>query len=264
MNFLEPITLAAVAQIVWPLCRISAFLATMMVISGNSFPMMTRALLSLAVTVCFLPSIPNLPADAAPFSAPGILTTIKEVLIGLCMGLATLLISQAFIVAGQTIAMQTGLGFASLIDPVSGTNTAVVGQFFTVLCTLVFFSVNGHLIFFRLLLLSFEVLPIGSFLLAKGLNEFLFFFGSMFTAGLAMALTAVCTMLVVNFTLGVMTKAAPQLNVFSLGFAISMVVGMFVLIFSLNAFMSNFTNNFNDVFNATCTLIGTSCDGVLR
>ncbi|MBQ2381036.1 MAG: flagellar biosynthetic protein FliR, partial [Succinivibrio sp.] len=113
MNFLEPITLAAVAQIVWPLCRISAFLATMLVISGNSFPMMTRALLSLAVTVCFLPSIPNLPADAAPFSAPGILTTIKEVLIGLCMGLATLLISQAFIVAGQTIAMQTGLGFAS-------------------------------------------------------------------------------------------------------------------------------------------------------
>lgn len=85
----------------------------------------------------------------------------------------------------------------------------------------------------------------------------------MFKAGLAMAISAICTMLVVNFTLGVMTKAAPQLNVFSLGFAITMIIGLVVLYLSLNAFMSNFTHNFNDVFNAACSLIGTSCDGIL-
>ena len=262
-NSIETISLAAVAQLVWPLCRISGFLATMFAVSGNSFPTMARALMCLAITVCMLPSIPNLAPDANPFTTIGILITIKESLIGVALGLTTVFISQAFIIAGQAVAMQTGLGFASLVDPVSGTNSPVVGQFFTVLCTLVFFGLDGHLIFFTLLLESFTTLPIGEFLPLHGLQEIIYFSGSMFKAGLAMAISAICTMLVVNFTLGVMTKAAPQLNVFSLGFAITMIIGLVVLYLSLNAFMSNFTHNFNDVFNAACSLIGTSCDGIL-
>ena len=178
-------------------------------------------------------------------------------------GLCTLFISQAFIIAGQAVAMQTGLGFASLVDPVSGTNSPVVGQFFTVLCTLVFFSVDGHLIFLRLLLESFKALPMGEALPLYGIREFVIFSGSMFKAGLAMSMSAICTMLVVNFTLGVMTKAAPQLNIFSLGFAVSMIVGLSVLFLSLNAFMSNFTHNFNEVFNTACSLVGMSCEGIL-
>lgn len=263
MDVLEPITLTAVAQFVWPLCRISAFLATMFAVSGNSFPMMTRALLALTITVCMLPSIPNLAPNTDPFTVYGIIVTIKECFIGLALGLCTLFISQAFIIAGQAVAMQTGLGFASLVDPVSGTNSPVVGQFFTVLCTLVFFSVDGHLIFLRLLLESFKALPMGEALPLYGIREFVIFSGSMFKAGLAMSMSAICTMLVVNFTLGVMTKAAPQLNIFSLGFAVTMIVGLCVLFLSLNAFMSNFTHNFNAVFNTACSLVGMSCDGIL-
>ena len=101
MDVLEPITLTAVAQFVWPLCRISAFLATMFAVSGNSFPMMTRALLALTITVCMLPSIPNLAPNTDPFTVYGIIVTIKECLIGLALGLCTLFISQAFIIAGQ-------------------------------------------------------------------------------------------------------------------------------------------------------------------
>ena len=263
MNFLEPITLTAVAQLVWPLCRISSFLAVMFAVSGSSFPQMTRALLALSITVCMLPNIPNLAPNSDPFSVYGIMVTIIECLIGICLGLCTLFISQAFIVAGQAVAMQTGLGFASLVDPVSGTNSPVVGQFFTVLCTLVFFSLNGHLIFFKLMLESFTTLPMGQFIPNSSIEEFLYFSGSMFKAGLAMSISAICTMLVVNFTLGVMTKAAPQLNIFSLGFAVTMIVGICVLFISLSSFMSNFTNNFNDVFDEACSLIGTSCNGIL-
>ena len=263
MNFLEPITLTAVAQLVWPLCRISSFLAVMFAVSVSSFPQMTRALLAFSITVCMLPNIPNLAPNSDPFTVYGIMVTIKECLIGICLGLCTLFISQAFIVAGQAVAMQTGLGFASLVDPVSGTNSPVVGQFFTVLCTLVFFSLNGHLIFFKLMLESFTTLPIGQFIPNSSIEEFLYFSGSMFKAGLAMSISAICTMLVVNFTLGVMTKAAPQLNIFSLGFAVTMIVGICVLFISLSSFMSNFTNNFNDVFDEACSLIGTSCNGIL-
>ena len=263
MNFLEPITLTAVAQLVWPLCRISSFLAVMFAVSGSSFPQMTRALLAFSITVCMLPNIPNLAPNSDPFTVYGIMVTIKECLIGICLGLCTLFISQAFIVAGQAVAMQTGLAFASLVDPVSGTNSPVVGQFFTVLCTLVFFSLNGHLIFFKLMLESFTTLPMGQFIPNSSIEEFLYFSGSMFKAGLAMSISAICTMLVVNFTLGVMTKAAPQLNIFSLGFAVTMIVGICVLFISRSSFMSNFTNNFNDVFDEACSLIGTSCNGIL-
>lgn len=263
MSLIEPILLTAVAQIVWPLCRIGGFLASMFAISGKSFPTMTRALTSLAITVCMLPSIPDLAPNTDPFTLQGFIITIKEVIIGVALGTATIFISQAFLLAGQAIAMQTGLGFASLVDPVSGTNSPVVGQFFTVLCTLVFFGIDGHLIFFRLLLESFATLPMGSFLPLGGLQEFIYFSSSIFKAGLAMAMSAICTMLVVNFTLGVMTKAAPQLNIFSLGFAVTMIIGLAVLYIVLNAFMSNFTQNFNDVFNTACSLIATSCDGIL-
>lgn len=263
MESLDSVTLTAVAQIVWPLCRIGAFLASMFVFSGNSSPRMTRALLALAITVCMLPSIPDLPPHSDPFTLQGFVITIKECLLGLVLGIATLFVSQAFTIAGQVVAMQTGLGFASLVDPVSGTNSPVVGQFFNVLCTLVFFGLDGHLYFFRLLLESFRLVPIGQFFPLAGMQEFISFSSSMFKAGLAMSMSAICTMLVVNFTLGVMTKAAPQLNIFSLGFAITMIVGIVVILLSLGAFMSNFTNNFNDVFNVSCSLLGTTCDGVL-
>ncbi len=263
MDVIEPVSLNAIAQLVWPLCRISAFLTSMFTLSSRSIPTLCKALISLTIAVCILPSIPDLKQSVNPFSVYGFMVTIKEVLIGLALGYVTLFISQCFIVAGQTIAMQTGLGFASLVDPVSGTNTPVVGQFFTVLCTLVFFSVNGHLLFFRLVMESFTTLPMTTFIPHMSLYDLIFFTEIMFRAGLTMALSAICTMLVVNFTLGVMTKAAPQLNVFSLGFAITMIVGIIVLILSLNAFMGNFTSNFNEIFNAACSLVRMDCDGIL-
>ncbi len=264
MDVLETISLTAVAQLVWPLCRIAAFLGSMFAVSSRGVPMMTKSLCAFAIAICMLPNIPDLAPNTEPFSVYGIMVTIKEVLIGLCLGMVTLFISQCFIVAGQVVAMQTGLGFASLVDPVSGTNTPVVGQFFTVLCTLVFFSINGHLLFFNLILESFTTLPMGSFIPTQSMHDLMFFFGSMFTAGLAMSISAICTMLVVNFTLGVMTKAAPQLNVFSLGFAITMIVGITVLTFSLGAFLSNFTHNFNEVYSTACSLIGTQCGDALH
>ncbi len=263
MNFIEPITLTAIAQIVWPLCRVSAFFGSMFVISSRNIPSMTKALTCLAITLCMVPSIPDLTPDANPFSITGFIITVKEILIGLALGMVTLFVSQCFIVAGQAIAMQTGLGFASLVDPVSGTNTPVIGQFFTVLCTLVFFSINGHMMFFHLLIRSFETLPIGSFIAPQNVRELAYFGGSMFKAGLAMGMSAICTMLVVNFTLGVMTKAAPQLNVFSLGFAITMIIGIAVLLFSLGSFMGNFTINFNELFEQGCSLINIECGQVL-
>ena len=265
MDFTEPIILDALAAFIFPLCRIGAFLAVFFVISGSYVPATMRALLAFAFTVCVLPSVPASPSGLTPFSVAGLLTVTSEVLKGLAAGFMTQFISQIFTMAGQTIAMQTGLGFASLVDPVSGTNAPVVGQFFTILCTLVFLAMNGHLVFIRLILESFHTVPVGmSFLPPNGLYGIAIFGSFMFQAALAMSLSAICTMLIVNFTLGVMTRAAPQLNIFSLGFAVSMVVGIVTLVLSLGAFMGNFTQDLNEIISSTCSLIGTSCEEVFE
>src|SRR5574344_350994 len=140
-----------------------------------------------------LPSVPPLPIDIPMFSPASFVLVGYQMLIGIIIGFITQFISQIFVVAGQVIAMQTGLGFASLVDPVSGTNTPVVGQFFTVLATLLFFVVDGHLFLFRLVLESFNTLPMGNFLPAQGLHDFILFAGTMFKAGLAMAMSSICT-----------------------------------------------------------------------
>lgn len=263
INFLEPFMLDAVDNFMWPLCRIGGFLMAFMSFSAASVPRMVRALLALAMTVCFIPNIPEVDTSLEAFSGLGIITTISQVIIGAGLGFITQYIAATFVLAGQAIAMQTGLGFASLVDPVSGTNAPVVGQFFTVLATLVFFAVDGHLVFIRLLLLSFETIPIAPGVFTPPSLEAIIFFGAtMFQVALSTSIAAICALLVVNFTFGVMTRAAPQLNVFSLGFAISMIVGLSVLLVSLNAFMANFTIAINSVMSSSCQLIGTNCEGV--
>ena len=263
INFLEPLMLEALDSVMWPFCRIAGFFMAAMAFSGATVPARVRALLSLALTFCFFPIIPAINSDIQAFSTLGIITTLSQVIIGAGLGFMTQYIAQCFVLAGQAVAMQTGLGFASLVDPVSGTNAPVVGQFFTVLTTLVFFAVDGHLVFIRLLLLSFETLPIapGAFT-PPHLSAIIYFGATMFQCALSMSISAICSLLVVNFTFGVMTRAAPQLNVFSMGFAISMTVGLLVLMISLNSYMANFTIAINSLMSSTCTLIGTSCEGI--
>lgn len=263
INFLEPLMLDSLESIMWPFCRIAGFFMAAMAFSGAAVPPRVRILLSFACAICFLPNIPAIHTDYHAMSGLGIITTLSQVIIGAALGFMTQYIAQCFVLAGQAVAMQTGLGFASLVDPVSGTNAPVVGQFFTVLTTLVFFAVDGHLVFIRLLLLSFETLPVApSAFTPPQLSAIIFFGATMFQCALSMAISAICALLVVNFTFGVMTRAAPQLNVFSMGFAISMTGGLFVLLLSLNSYMSNFTIAINSLMSSTCTLIGTSCEGI--
>ena len=263
VNLLEPFMLYSLDSLMWPLCRIGGFFMAFTTFSAGSVPTRVRALMAFTVTFCMLPNIPAIDTPYQSFSVLGIVTTISQVIIGAGLGFITQYLVQCFVLAGQAIAMQTGLGFASLVDPVSGTNAPVVGQFFTVLCTFVFLAMDGHLVFIRLLLLSFETIPISTdgFTYPK-LESIIFFGATMFQCALSTAMAAICALLVVNFTFGVMTRAAPQLNVFSMGFAVSMIVGLSVLVISLNAFMGNFTIAINALMSSTCTLMGTSCEGI--
>lgn len=217
-----------VASFLLPLFRIASLLMTMPVIGTQLVPMRVRLYLSLAIVVVLMPTLPPAPVVEG-ISLQALVLIAQEILIGAMLGFALQLFFHAFVVAGQIIATQMGLGFASMIDPTNGISTAVIGQFFTMLVTLLFLAMNGHLVVLEVLTESFVTLPIGGgFLTAQYwdlANKLTWVLG----AGLLLVLPAITALLVVNLSLGVMTRAAPQLNIFSVGFPMTLVIGMVIV-----------------------------------
>lgn len=165
----------------------------------------------------------------SPLDLSGLLLIAEQILVGAVLGFSLQLFFQAFAVAGQIVAIQMGMGFASMVDPANGVSVAVIGQFFTMLVTLLFLSMNGHLVVFEVLTESFTTLPVGSGLMTAHYWELAGKLGWILGAALLLVLPAVTALLVVNIAFGVMTRAAPQLNIFSIGFPLTLVLGLFIV-----------------------------------
>jgi flagellar biosynthetic protein FliR len=143
--------------------------------------------------------------------------------------------------AGQIIAMQTGLGFASIVDPVNGVNVTTIGQFYLILATLIFWTVDGHLLLINMVVISFEAFPIdGPWWTGEQFKQIAHWGAWMFVSAVTIALAPIVSLLIVNLSFGVMTKAAPQLNIFSLGFAIAQITGLVIIWITLSNQMYHF------------------------
>ncbi|GAA4496616.1 flagellar biosynthetic protein FliR [Pseudaeromonas paramecii] len=259
MNYPATLIMEWLAAYLWPFCRVSAMLMTMIIIGSQTVSPLVRVKLGLLITVAIAPLLPAMPAIEL-FSLNGFLVTINQLLIGIALGLISQFLIQTFIIAGQVIAMQTGLGFASMVDPINGGSTPVVGQLYLMLGTLVFFAIDGHLAMIRLVTLSFHSLPVSLSGLSLGAMQELVNFGAvMFQAALAVSLSAIIAMLIINFSFGVMTRAAPQLNIFSLGFAISMVCGLLILWLSLGSFLDHYLSHWSRVQSLMCSVVRLNC-----
>ena len=217
-----------VASFLLPLFRIAALLMVMPVIGTQLVPVRVRMYLALAFTLVLMPVLPAMPQIDA-LSLQGWLWIGQEVLVGALLGFSLQLFFHAFVVAGQMIAMQMGLGFASMVDPANGISVAVLGQFLLMLVTLLFLAMNGHLVVFEVLAESFVTLPVGSGLLLDHYLAIAGRLGWVLGAGLLLALPAITALLVVNIAFGVMTRAAPQLNIFAIGFPLTLVLGLVIV-----------------------------------
>ncbi len=217
-----------VASFLLPLFRIAALLMVMPVIGTQLVPVRVRMYLALAFTLVLMPVLPAMPQIDA-LSLQGWLWIGQEVLVGALLGFSLQLFFHAFVVAGQMIAMQMGLGFASMVDPAIGLSVAVLGQFLLMLVTLLFLAMNGHLVVFEVLAESFVTLPVGSGLLLDHYLAIAGRLGWVLGAGLLLALPAITALLVVNIAFGVMTRAAPQLNIFAIGFPLTLVLGLVIV-----------------------------------
>ena len=215
----------------WPMLRISALLLAAPVFSLTALTVRIRVLLALALSVMVYPLFTW--PDIDPLSPAGLLEICNQLLIGGFMGLALQIVTAAVVVAGQTISNSMGLSMASLIDPNLG-NVPVIAQFLLFLSTLIFVSLGGHAMLLALILESFATLPVGSSLFGPQAYAQLVSWSSMiFLGALLTALPVMVTLLFISIGLGVVTRAAPSLNIFSVGLPATIVVGFVVLLLSL-------------------------------
>jgi len=208
--------------------RIAGLLMVAPVFGARMVSPRIRLALAIGVTVVLVPSLPTVPS-ATVLSLAGFLISLQEVVIGLSMGFVVQMIFDALVIGGQTVAMSMGLGFAMLIDPQRGVSVPVLSQFLIVLGLLIFLALDGHLMMLRVLAASFDWAPVGSGLSREGLWALLNWGSGMFAGALTIALPAVVALLVVNIAFGVMSRAAPTLNLFAVGFPLSMLLGFLVL-----------------------------------
>lgn len=238
-----------IGQYFLPFCRIAAFFTAMPVLSTQLVPTRIRLGLAVAVTIVVAPVLDPVPLIEL-LSMESFLIILQQVLIGVAMGFVLQLLFQVFVVGGQIVAMQNGLGFATLVDPVNGVNVASIGQLYLMTVNLLFFAFNGHLAVMYLIGSSFEHLPVGNVgLPVDNYLELARLASWMFTGAILVALPSIIALLVVNVSFGVISRVAPQMNIIAVGFPFTMVLGLVIIWITLSNVLPQYERLSADAFD---------------
>lgn len=218
-------------MMVSPLSRILALIASAPISGSQQFPTPAKIGLAILLTVLVAPILPETSTvDPASSSAPMLL--VREVLIGLAMGLAMRVVFAGVTMAGDVIGLQMGIGFAQFYDPQINTQVPVTGQFLSLLTTLIFLAFNCHLMMLQALVESFQQAPAGD-QLAGGALQVAQWGGAIMRAALLLSLPLIAVLLITNIALGVLSRAAAQLNILAIGFPITLGIGFIALLITL-------------------------------
>lgn len=238
----------------WPMLRIGAMLVAAPLLSLNAVTVRIRVVIGLVLTFLIYPLVKWPVID--PISAEGLLEIVNQLFIGSLMGLMLQVATGALVMAGQSISASMGLSMASMYDPNVG-NVPVIAQFILILSTLVFLGFGGHVIMISMLLESFRTLPIGQSLLGQvAFGKVIAWSSMIFLGGLLIALPVMIALLFINIGLGVVTRAAPSLNIFSVGFPATIAAGFIVLIFSMESIVSRIQWLWMQSFSHVKDLVG--------
>jgi len=253
---------AFVGAWIWPFTRISAMMLVAPVFSAKSMPIKVRIAASIAITMVVVPILPPLPLVDF-ISGDALLILIHQVLIGAIMGFALQLAFNIFVMSGHILAMQAGLGFSMMNSPQDGVQVTVVGQLYLMLATLLYLALDGHLILIREVINSFNTLPIGtSGISTTGYWMLISWSSNMFLSAVMMVLPAITALLMVNVSFGVMAKASPQLNPFSVGFLITIVLGFSIIYVTLPTLVPYFEKIMNDIFQLVQSILLNSAESI--
>jgi len=232
----------------WPFMRIGACFMVAPVFGAKTVPRRVRLVIAAALTVLLAPLV-KAPVNVNLFSGQSLMITLQQMIIGIALGFAVQIVFDSVVMGGQLLANSMGLSFAINVDPLRGASTPVLGQFYMIIVTLTFLALNGHLILIESLLQSFTLLPIGTIGLGgDGLWMLVHFGGTLFSGALMIALPGLAAMLIVNFGFGVMSRAAPTLNLFAVGFPAVLALGLVVVLLGLPSVQSSFIRLLSSVW----------------
>ena len=225
---------ALISAYFWPLVRILGLFTSAPLFSNRAIPSQVRVSLAIGITFLVAPTLPAFP-EQDPLSWTGLLILTQQFLIGISIGFAMRLIFTGIELAGEIIGMTMGFGFATFFDPQSQGRSSSLSQLLAMLTMLFLIASDFHLLLIECVVDSFRSLPIGETALGKSrFKQLAFWGGEIFMIGLQLSLPAVTALLIANMALGVLTRAAPQLNLFGIGFPITLLTGflMFDLMLS--------------------------------
>ncbi len=241
LTFSEAQVLAWVSPLLWPFIRVLALFGSMPVIAQRSVPARYRVALAFLIVVCAQASLPPMPVVPLDSSA-ALLLLIQQLLIGLSMGFAVRIVFSAIELAGELTGLQMGLNIAGFFDPSTGGQTTVVSRFYGVCVGWMFIVINGHLLMIAAVVKSFEAFPVGPepFAFLRAVQPQVWG-AEIFRLGLWIALPLIAMLMFTNLVLGVISRVSQQLQIFSIGFPITVSVGLLGVMFTLPMLSVPFT-----------------------
>lgn len=252
------LTLAAltdtVFHIMWAALRVSGMVMIAPVFGAMFVPHNLRILITLVLSVAMLPVIGEVPAYS-PLTIQGFLAIAQELAVGIAIGFLLKIAIEAAVLGGQIVSSGTGLSFAMVVDPQAG-GIPLLGRFYLIIATLLMLAVNAHLQLIEVLATSFSLIPIGGGGIGAGdARHVADFAGVMFVGALKLALPSVAAMLMVNVTFGVISRAAPTLNLFAVGFPITLLMGFLVMLLDIRGHGAIWSNQLAETFVAINRLL---------
>ena len=226
ISLTEAQLVAWISPILWPFLRILAVFTAAPVLSSRAFPMRAKIGLAFLIALASQPSLPD--SGVVSITGPDALgAVVQQVAVGLAIGFAVRLVFAAFELAGQVVGFQMGLGFAAFFDPSSSAQSSAMGRMYANLAALLFVVLNGHLLLVMAVTHSFTAFPVNqNFLQALGTMQLHTLGANLFASAFWMSLPVVAMLLFANLALGIVSRVAPQMNIYAIGFPVTLVVGL--------------------------------------
>ena len=241
LTFTEAQVLEWITPVLWPFLRVLALFGALPVFAQRSVPMRVRVALAFMIAFCAqatLPTMPVIPLD----SGPAVLAIVQQILIGASLGFAVRIVFAAVEFAGELIGLQMGLNFAGFFNPMTGGEATATSRFYGVAVSWLFIVTGGHLALIAAVVQSFQAFPVGPepFAFLRTVQPQVWG-AEVFRLGLWIALPMIAMLLFVNLVLGIISRVAQQMNIFAIGFPITVSVGLIGMLLTLPMMQMPFT-----------------------
>ena len=238
-----------VARYLAILLRLSLLVFLVPPFSNSRIPAIIKACFALAFTTMLFPLLSN-QVPPISFQAGSLLSTVvSEVIFAVLMALSVSLILGAFEFAGELISYQAGLTMAQVVDPQGGFQMPIVSNLIQLVALLLLLSLNGHHIFLKLVVESFQTFPVGEFMLnVTTIDRLILLSGQLFIIGIKLAAPVVMVLFLIEIGLGVISKFIPNLNVLMTSFPIAVIVGLLFVGLALPYWGEAMAHSFSQLF----------------